>query len=78
MADFCRDCSISIFGDDSRDLADIGDNVGVLCECCGPIQVDINGTRTTTPHNGCRCREKNNVDSGSSNNRPDALNGDSD
>lgn len=51
MADFCRACSIAIFGDDFKELASITDpeqwKLGkatcVLCEGCGPIQVDPNG-----------------------------------
>ena len=51
MADFCRDCSIQIFGRDYRDLAGITTEgnwksdyaAWVLCEGCGPIQVDPNG-----------------------------------
>lgn len=52
MAEFCKQCSIEIFG------ADYGDFVGisieeatkaglypiVLCEHCGPCQVDHEGT----------------------------------
>ena len=44
MSDFCRQCSISIFGDDMRDLADMTTTVTlVLCEGCGMIQVDKDG-----------------------------------
>lgn len=45
MADFCRQCSIKIFGEDHKDLADListGPTLA-LCEGCGYIQVDING-----------------------------------
>lgn len=57
MADFCRDCSIAMFGSDYRDFAQLlpsgaystekGKESGALalCECCGPIVVDINGRR---------------------------------
>ena len=57
MADFCRDCSIANFGRDFRDFAnkmphegysnEPGKSMGalVLCECCGPVVVDINGRR---------------------------------
>lgn len=55
MADFCRHCSIALFGEDYRDLAELGperDDDGpwyyfALCECCGPIQVDFYGARVT-------------------------------
>lgn len=51
MSDFCRQCSIHIFGQDGRDLAGIttasewreGRARTVLCEGCGPIQVDPDG-----------------------------------
>jgi hypothetical protein len=52
MADFCSQCSIEGFGEDHRDLAglstekDTNDGLFpvVLCEGCGPIQVDHNGS----------------------------------
>lgn len=56
MADFCKHCSISLFGSDMKDLADLGpaaDTDGrpwfysVLCETCGPIQVDAKGARVS-------------------------------
>ena len=48
MADFCRQCSLELFGKDFGDLANItkkrdykkGLAVVVLCEGCGYIQVD--------------------------------------
>lgn len=51
MADFCMQCSIDLHGDDFGDLADITSKEGaekgfycvVLCEGCGPIQVDDRG-----------------------------------
>lgn len=51
MADFCRQCSLTLFGEDFGDLAnftpvadwDKGLAVSVLCEGCGPIQVDPKG-----------------------------------
>lgn len=71
MADFCRDCSLAMFGFDSRDLAELlpaegysnvkGNESGalVLCECCGPIIVDINGRRFDGQelHPNCDCVE---------------------
>lgn len=54
MADFCQECSIVMFGSDTRDLAGLlidpteyTDTMGALalCECCGPVVVDINGKR---------------------------------
>ena len=71
MADFCRDCSIAIWGKDFRDMAQLmpqegysnepGNEAGalVLCECCGPIIVDINGRRLDGQefHKECHCRE---------------------
>jgi len=52
MADFCQQCSIMIFGEDHRDLAGLITEEDtkngfvsrvVLCESCGPIQVDHDG-----------------------------------
>lgn len=51
MADFCKQCSIDMFGEDFRELAGItteeewrqGFAALVICEGCGPIQVDPNG-----------------------------------
>ena len=51
MADFCQQCSIEAFGEDFKDLADLGpaDDLKVghgwfaLCEDCGPTVVDQEG-----------------------------------
>ena len=51
MADFCRQCSIETFGEDFGDLKGLstpehtaqGLYAVVLCEDCGPIQVDHEG-----------------------------------
>ena len=51
MADYCQQCSIAIFGKDFHDLARLStqwDTVNgkypvVLCEGCGPCQVDHHG-----------------------------------
>lgn len=51
MADFCKQCSIEIFGGDFRELAGLisqeqaegGLIARVLCEGCGPTQVNIEG-----------------------------------
>lgn len=51
MADFCKQCSIDIFGEDFHDLANLStpENTKddlypmVICEGCGYIQVDHNG-----------------------------------
>ena len=51
MADFCKQCSEEIFGEDSRELADLGGKEKlepgygwiVLCEGCGPTRVDDDG-----------------------------------
>jgi len=53
MADFCKDCSEKIFGEDFGDLAgliepvlvDLGYGVAVLCEGCGGILVNDIGRR---------------------------------
>ena len=52
MADFCKGCSIDILGEDFGDLKGLSteDDTSnglfsvVLCEGCGPIQVDHEGT----------------------------------
>jgi len=51
MADFCKQCSENIFGEDFREMAGISQEehtknqlyANVLCEGCGPIQVDHEG-----------------------------------
>lgn len=51
MADFCKQCSIDMFGRDTGDLAGVTKPEDwaekkactVLCEGCGPIQVDPEG-----------------------------------
>ncbi len=48
MASFCKQCSIELFGEDFRDLANIGalePGMGwcVLCEDCGWTIVDSDG-----------------------------------
>ncbi len=65
MADFCKQCSLAGFGDDYGDLAGLiteDDTKSgfvssvVLCEGCGPIQVDHTGKCISTD-----CLEKHNV-----------------
>jgi hypothetical protein len=56
MADFCKQCSIKIFGEDSKDLAGLSlpeDTKNglfpiALCEGCGAIQIDHEGTCIST------------------------------
>jgi len=51
MADFCKQCSIDVFGKDFGELAgqttqenwDKGLAASDICEGCGPIQVDPEG-----------------------------------
>lgn len=47
MADFCKQCSIDNFGEDFGDLKlgplEPGKYWVVLCEDCGPIQVNQEG-----------------------------------
>lgn len=53
MADFCQECLLAGFGEDTGDLANLlapeeyTEDTGALalCECCGPVCVDINGKR---------------------------------
>lgn len=51
MADYCYQCSLAVWGEDYGDFAGatpvvsfmIGEAALVLCEGCGPIQVDPAG-----------------------------------
>ena len=51
MADFCQQCSLEAFDKDTKDFAGLSNAVHtknglyavVLCESCGPCQVDHNG-----------------------------------
>lgn len=51
MADFCKQCAIELLGGDLGELANLstpehtaaGLYANVLCEGCGPIQVDHTG-----------------------------------
>ena len=46
MADFCKKCSIRMFGSDFGDLkglCDEGYTTRVICEGCGPVHVDHEG-----------------------------------
>lgn len=63
MADFCRACSIELFGEDFKELAGItnpkkwqdGLAAGGLCEGCGFIQVDPDGNCVSQD---CLCQGK--------------------
>ena len=49
MADFCKECSIEIYGEDSGDLkglCEAGFVAMVICEGCGPTYVDPEGLCT--------------------------------
>jgi hypothetical protein len=55
MADFCTQCSFMMWGYDTRDLAGLfmgrgNDLIKVICEGCGHIEVDVNGTCQTHTH----------------------------
>ena len=62
MADFCRNCSLNMFDKDFQELADISTEADtesgiyavVLCESCGPIQVDHRGVCVTSDCRTCR------------------------
>jgi hypothetical protein len=48
MADFCKTCSIRVFGEDMKDLAGLcqeDEMAQVLCEGCGYIWVDKDGKK---------------------------------
>jgi len=57
MADFCHQCALDTFGEDIGDLAGISTPADteaglfpiVLCEGCGPVQVDHTGRRVHEP-----------------------------
>lgn len=59
MADFCKQCSIGLFGEDHKDLAGLGggeplqEGMGwaAICEGCGYIVVDTEGACCSE---GCR------------------------
>lgn len=63
MADFCKQCSMELFGKDFRELAGVtepdkweqGLAARVICEGCGPIQVDPDGNCVTPD---CICKGK--------------------
>jgi hypothetical protein len=51
MADFCKECSIELFGYDAKELAslcEVDEYVHVMCEGCGPIMVNSLGIRFST------------------------------
>ena len=71
MADFCKQCSIDLFGKDYGDLSGLCtkfDNVKglyacVTCEGCGPNQVDWEGrciSHCYNKHDECKeeCKEQ--------------------
>lgn len=48
MVDFCKECSIELFGEDHGDFVYItepGSFIQVLCKGCGWIWVDSDGER---------------------------------
>ena len=48
MADFCKDCSLKMFGEDFRELAGLckeDECCVALCEGCGFIYVDFEGKK---------------------------------
>lgn len=62
MAEFCKQCSIDTFGKDFGDFKGMAPEESeglypiVLCEGCGPIQVDNEGSCVSND-----CLEKHNV-----------------
>lgn len=65
VSEFCKQCSLKIFKEDYRELAniihqadvDVGLYAIVLCEECGPTLVDVDGTCISY-----NCLEKHGVD----------------
>jgi hypothetical protein len=73
MADFCRQCSIDIFGKDFGDMTNISTPedtardfyAKVLCEDCGLVQVDHEGnciTHGSKPEHGYTARPEPNTE----------------
>lgn len=57
MADFCKECSEEIFGEDLGDLTDLckeNEMISVLCEGCGYIYVDHKGIRVSSKDDKCK------------------------
>lgn len=60
MADFCKECSVEMFGKDFEELAGLSTEKDtaaglfpvVICEGCGPIQVDHTGKCVSTDCEG--------------------------
>lgn len=60
MADFCKQCSIDMWGKDTQDLAELitkeevdkGYGAVVICEGCGIIRVDHEGSKLEEPEDG--------------------------
>lgn len=52
MADFCRQCSLSTFGEDFGDLRNLNGphDTHVICEGCGPTVVNPSGECVTAEH----------------------------
>jgi len=69
MTKFCRQCSIRLFGEDSRDFAGLstkedtgkGDFPVVLCEGCGLIQVDHIGKCVSIDCLGVHAQEEKKI-----------------
>lgn len=66
MASFCKQCSEVMWGYDDKDAANLlppdkyTDEMGAgfLCECCGPIVVDIDGKRMSEEFfESCDCAD---------------------
>lgn len=55
MADFCRQCSLELRGEDFFELEGLcqeGTTVDALCEGCGPTKVNFRGECTFHEENG--------------------------
>ncbi len=55
MADFCKECSEHIFGEDFGDMAGLCEEdecIFVLCEHCGPIMVNHEGINVRGGYSG--------------------------
>ena len=61
MADFCKECSIRVFGEDFGDFANPAKDeftiTQVLCEGCGFIWVNKFGEKVQAPDDDVFCEE---------------------
>ncbi len=57
MADFCKQCSIDMFGKDYGDLAGMVDPGGVIWTICEGCEDTVNGFHVLVDHEGVRRKD---------------------